>query len=35
MIDNTFKIVAAALNDNVERVVAHLFPNGKKKGIIG
>ena len=32
MINNTFKIVAAALNDNVERVVAYLFPNGKKEG---
>lgn len=32
MTDNAFKFVSSALNDNIERVVSHLFPNGKREG---
>lgn len=32
MTNNAFKFVSSALNDNIERVVSHLFPNGKRKG---
>lgn len=32
MTNNAFKFVSSALNDNIERVVSHLFPNGKREG---
>lgn len=32
MTDNAFKFVSSALNENIERVVSHLFPNGKREG---
>lgn len=32
MTDNAFKFISSAINANIERVVSHLFPNGKREG---